>query len=232
VFLSILALAFSLGVDAGDASAPSAAASPAVVTLTGQQILDKVTAVWESRQEPPYEAFTMPCHEILRTGAEGSCGSSTSMRVYLRTSDGIAHVVTIPKGDEKPVVLLPAGHIYGPAYAPLGFTRKLGATQRVGSLAADPFAPMPTIAAVMAVNYAYDVSVAPDVCQGAPAYRLTLKPHGTNASRPLRELLVDQQSYHIHITSARSRMLCNLAAVKRPFATTSPMRTIPRSRSS
>jgi hypothetical protein len=64
----------------------------------------------------------------------------------------MAHVETVPRKAEKPVVLLPAGRLYGPAYAPLGFTRKLGTTARVGSLAADPLSEFKTIAAVTVSN--------------------------------------------------------------------------------
>lgn len=166
-------------------------------TLTGQQILDNVTQVWESRPVPPFEAFTLPCHELMQKGAGGTCKSSTQMRVYMRMSDGMAHVETIPHDGGAPVVLEPAGHIYGPAYAPLGFTRKIGGSVRVGSLAADPLAPLKTIASVTATNSIYDVTVAPDVCNGAPAYRLALVPKSQTATHPLRELLVEQSTFRI-----------------------------------
>jgi len=143
-------------------------------------------------------AFTLPCHELLQKGAGGTCGSSTQMRVYMRTSDGMAHVETIPAADATPVVLMPEGYIYGPAYAPLGFTRKIGGSStRVGSLAADPLAPIKTIASVTATNSIYDVTVASDVCNGAPAYHLTLTPRVQGATHPLRALLVDQSSFKI-----------------------------------
>jgi hypothetical protein len=166
-------------------------------TAPGQQILDKATQVWENLPTPPFEAFTLPCHELLKKGADGTCGSSTQMRVYLRMSDGMAHVETIPHDGGAPVVLEPAGHIYGPAYAPLGFTRKIGGSTRVGSLAADPLAPLKTIASVTATNSIYDVTVAPDVCNGAAAYHLTLMPRIQAATHPLRALVVNQASFRV-----------------------------------
>jgi erythromycin esterase-like protein len=186
---------------------PSAALTPSAQTrqpagsveLTGQQILDKAVDVWESEPLPAFEAFTLPCHEVLRTGAEGTCGSSTQMRVYVRTSDGMAHVETIPVNGGKPTVLLPTGHMYGPAYAPLGFTRKwsYGSSQRVGSLAADPMASLKTIAAVTATNTIYDVRVSPDACNGMPAYHLTLAPRIQAGTHPLRELWILQNSFEV-----------------------------------
>ena len=173
-------------------------APSADTALTGQQILDKATQVWENTPVPPFEAFTLPCHELMRAGAGGTCGSSTQMRVYLRTSDGMAHVETIPTVGGTSVVLMPEGHIYGPAYAPLGFTRKIGGTStRVGSMAVDPLAPIKTIATVTATNSIYDVTVTPDVCNDAPAYNLTLTPRSQETTHPLRALLVDQATFKI-----------------------------------
>lgn len=178
--------------------APTSPQPSAAATLTGRQILDKAIQVWESRPVPPFEAFTLPCHELLQKGAAGTCGSSTQMRVYLRTSDGMAHVETIPRDGGTPVVLMPEGHIYGPAYAPLGFTRRIGGSStRVGSMAADPFAQLRTIARVTATISVYDATVVPDVCNGAPAYHLTLTPRVQEATHPLRALLVDQSSFKV-----------------------------------
>jgi erythromycin esterase-like protein len=187
------------------AAEPPSAQSPLIQTpqssgdleLTGQQILDKAVDVWENQPVPAYEAFVLPCHELLRKGAEGTCGSSTQMRVYLRTSDGMALVETIPLDGNKPTVLELQGHIYGPAYAPLGFTRKIGASQRVGSLAADPMAPLKTIAAVTATNTIYNVTVIADICNGVPAYHLTLIPRVQAATHPLRALWILSDSFKV-----------------------------------
>jgi hypothetical protein len=187
-----LFLSTVLSLDAQATAVPISASA-----LSGQQILDKVTTVWQSRPEPPFEAFTMPCHELLHQGAEGSCGASRFMRVYMRASDGMAHVETIPAPGEKPVVLLPEGRLYGPAFAPLGFTRKLGDNKRVGSLATDPLSSLKTIASVTATSYAYDVTVSPGSCDGGAGYALSLTPRATDGSHPLRALLVDSASYRI-----------------------------------
>jgi hypothetical protein len=109
----------------------------------------------------------------------------------------MAHVETVPKNGELAVVLEPEGRIYGPAFAPLGFTRKLGDTERVGSLASDPLASIKTIASVTVTNYAYDVTVASGVCNGAAAFELSLTPRTAGPSHPLRALLVDAASYRI-----------------------------------
>jgi erythromycin esterase-like protein len=181
-------------------AAPSEAAqkqSTADVELTGQRILDEAVGVWENQALPPFEAFTLPCHELLRSGAEGTCGSSTQMRVNVRTSDGMAHAETIPVDAGKPTVLLPAGHIYGPAGAPLGFTRRIGGSQRVGSLAADPMAPIKTIAAVTATNTIYAVRVSSGICNGVAAYHLILEPRIQAATHPLRELWILQDSFEV-----------------------------------
>jgi hypothetical protein len=166
-------------------------------TLTGQQILDRATAVWEQRSIPAYEAFTLPCHELVRSGAGGTCGNSTQMRVFIRTSDGMAHVETIPVNGGAPVVLEPVGRIYGPAYAPLGFTRKLGTKARVGSLAADPLSDIKTIASVSVANPAYDIDVTDGTCGTAAAYQLALTPRVDPATHPLRALWVDRASFEI-----------------------------------
>jgi hypothetical protein len=119
------------------------------------------------------------------------------MRVYIRASDGMAHVETVPKNGESPVVLMQTGHVYGPAYAPLGFTRKLGTTQRVGSLAVDPLSDLKTIAAVSVPYPAYDVRVAQCDCNGNPAYDLTLTPRLSASTHPLRALQVEQATFQI-----------------------------------
>ena len=117
----------------------------------------------------------------------------------MRTSDGQARVVTIPKAGEPAQTLMAHGILFGPAYAPLGFVKRVGGAtpQRVGSLASDPFGSPETIAAVTATALAYDIALTNDTCGGSAAYHLVLTPHGDPHTHPLRQLWVDATSFRI-----------------------------------
>ena len=116
----------------------------------------------------------------------------------MRMRDGVATVRTIPKSDgAAPVILMASGHLYGPAFAPLGFTKELGAYHRVGSLASAPVGGLKVIATITAVAKAYSIVTSPATCDGEPAWHLDLRPLRNASKFPLRELLVSQSSYRM-----------------------------------
>lgn len=164
-------------------------------TLTGEQVFSQAWRIWSAAAQPPFESFTLPCHEPVR-GV--SCGSSTAMRVTLRLSDGEARIVTVPASNEPARVLMSEGVLYGPAYAPLGFVKRLGGSPaRVGSLASDPFGGIATIATVTAINPAYTITMTAEDCEGRPCYHLALVPKGDAHAHPLRDLWVDGSTFAV-----------------------------------
>lgn len=120
------------------------------------------------------------------------------MRVTLRLSDGAARIVTVPTENEPARVLMSEGVLYGPAYAPLGFVKRLGhSPTRVGSLASDPFGGIATIATVVAINPAYAITMTTDDSGGLPYYHLALVPKGDPHAHPLRDLWVDPSTFSV-----------------------------------
>jgi hypothetical protein len=140
------------------------------------------------------------------------------MRVYMRMADGVAHVETIPPVGQAPRVLLEQGHLFGPAFAPLGFTKKLGAPARVGSLSSEPFGDLKSIGSVTSVAApGYDVAVSEDITSGVRQLHLKLTPRIDDGRHPLRDLVVRSDSYEVCSLTYAVHFQGALASVRYDF---------------
>lgn len=195
--LAILTM-FSLVLSGGmPIAAAEVGVNEAAPTATeGQEIFNKAWDVWIGQARPTYLQFTMPCHDLGRTR---TCGSSTRMIVTIRSADGQAHVDAVDANAGSSHVLLDGGYIYGPAFAPLSFV------QRTKSAA--PSAPtepilfddgIKVIGSVKARPHYYDSTlVGRESFNGNDVFRLRLVPLGDPDLYPLRQLIVDANTYRV-----------------------------------
>jgi hypothetical protein len=147
---------------------------------------------------PPYESFTLPCDQ---TFLAGQCKPGVHVQFIVRTADGRSFAQTIGSDGSRGAVLLHGGTMMGPAGAPFGFYRRTplpGSPMQVPAPSSSSGDPVSTIASVTAVDRAYDVALAGTVTVGAePCYRLRLRPLRDPQFYPLRELLVEHDTYRI-----------------------------------
>lgn len=171
------------------ASPPADAAAAAIFT--------KAQAVWNARSLPSYESFSLPCDQ---TFLADRCSAGTAVQFIVRMGDGRSFAQTIGAGGEPGIVLLRGGTMMGPAGAPFGFFRRAPVAGAAMQMAAQTVAatdPVATIASVTAVDRAYDITLERPSSDARLYYRLRLRPLRDPTLYPLRELLIERDSYRI-----------------------------------
>lgn len=158
--------------------------------LSPLQIFSRAEDTWEARSLPAYVAFDT---SITHRDAHGTVTRGTE-HVVLRTFDHWCATVEIDQGLAQPKTSRGLNCL-GPAYSPLGFNIS---SVYPGSSQPDPFAPssLPVIARVRALHYEVTLG-ADEVLDGAPVYRLALRPLNAPDRYPLRALWVDKNTFQV-----------------------------------
>jgi hypothetical protein len=165
--------------------------------LTPQQLFLRAQATWSARATPRFESFVLPC---AVTFLEPRCPPGTDVEFIVRLSDGRTYAQTVAAGGVAPLTLMRGGYITGPAGAPLGFYRRLPASdaQRTAPPPDLTDDPLRTIATVTALDVAYRITIAGnESIDGIDTTHLVLEPLRDAETYPLRDLWIARNDYEV-----------------------------------